>query len=331
MKKRVLAICDDENRYAQLLHDFLYAKFPVPMQLIIFSNLEALKKYATTNEIEILLIAQHIYRKEIKQKKIKNCYLLREKEISKEPLQIFKYQSAKGILNDLLEQYGKTTNVTFQKEKRKAEIIGIYTPIKRTGQTVFSLLLGQCLAKKRRTLYINVEPYAGFSAYLKRNYANDLSDLLYYLSYEKEKFVYKLGNMVDYFGNLEYLPPSCSFLDLQLIAKEEWIKFLNILQQETEYEYVILDLSENIMGLFDVLRQCSRVYTPIKEDQMAVCKISQYETLLKQLEYDDVLDKAKKISTPQFIYLDIAPEELPYCQMAKIITEIIGDDFRDDV
>ena len=109
------------------------------------------------------------------------------------------------------------------------------------------------------------------------------------------------------------------------------IKFINILQQETEYEYVIFDLSESIMGLFDVLRLCSRVYTPIKEDQMAVCKVSQYETLLKQLSYEDVLNKAKKITTPQFVCLDIAPEELPYSQMAKIITKIIGDDFRDDI
>ena len=41
--------------------------------------------------------------------------------------------------------------------------IAVYSPVGRTGKTGFALALGKEIAKKRRTLYLNLEEYSGFA------------------------------------------------------------------------------------------------------------------------------------------------------------------------
>ena len=43
------------------------------------------------------------------------------------------------------------------------------------------------------------------------------------------------------------------------ISKDTWIRMLNVICEEGGYEYVILDLSDSIRGIFDVLKECHLV------------------------------------------------------------------------
>jgi len=331
LQKRILAIVDDEKRYSQLLYEFLYAKFPVPMQLLIFSEASKFKKFALSHEIEIALVAQHLYSKVLKTLPVKNCYILQEKEKVKNVTNIYKYQSSQEILKELITCYAEEKNAVQMSEKKEAQVIGIYSPVGRTGQTTFALFLGKLLAQKKRVLYINLEPFSGLMSYLSISNKNNLSDLLYYLNYEEEKFVYKLANMVEYFGNLEFIPPTDSFLDLHTITIKEWEKLIDIIRTKTEYEYLILDLSECICGLFGLLRMCNRVYSLVKEDTMAQNKVNQYEKLLATLEYEDVLSKEKRILTPEFKAMTIIPEELAYSQVGGYVKKVIKEDFDEEL
>lgn len=331
MKKRIFVIVNDDKRYTQLLYEFLYAKFPEPMQLLIFSEVASLKKYAVYHEIEIALVAQHMYGRAVKNMDIKHCYILQEKEKISNRKNIYKYQSREAILKDILKYYSVSANGDISPSKKEMQIIGMYSPVGRSGQTTFALLLGKLLAQKKRVLYINLEPFSGLNSYLNISSKSDLSDLLYYLNYEEEKFVYKLANMIEYFGNVEFIPPTGSFLDLHTITIEEWKKLIGIIRDRTEYEYLILDLSESISGLLGVLRMCNRVYSLVKEDSMAQNKISQYEKLLVNLEYEDLLKKEKRIITPEFKVMNIYPEELAYSQMGKYVKQIMEEDFEEVV
>lgn len=74
-----------------------------------------------------------------------------------------------------------------------------------------------------------------------------------------------------------------------------------------DYEYVILDLSESMQGLFEILRSCKKVITLTRDDHIAQSKIMQYEEMLSMYEYEDVLDKTSKYAAPKIQKL---PEEL---------------------
>ena len=74
-----------------------------------------------------------------------------------------------------------------------------------------------------------------------------------------------------------------------------------------QYEIVILDLSESMQGLFDLLRICDKVFTLTGEDRVAQGKLAEYEQILASYEYKDVLDKTHKCMVPK---VRRVPEEL---------------------
>ena len=62
-----------------------------------------------------------------------------------------------------------------------------------------------------------------------------------------------------------------------------------------------------MQGLFEILRLCTRVYTLTREDRLAKSKLMQYEQVLALYEYEDVLEKTKRLDIS---YIRRVPEEL---------------------
>ena len=53
------------------------------------------------------------------------------------------------------------------------EVIGVYSPIGRSGKTTFAITLGQVLAKEKETLYINMEEFSALSKIFNKEYSGD--------------------------------------------------------------------------------------------------------------------------------------------------------------
>lgn len=95
--------------------------------------------------------------------------------------------------------------------------------------------------------------------------------------------------------------------NLLTVTAGEWMQLMRKITELGEYEYVILDLSESMQGVFDILRSCKKVYTLTTEDPVAQRKLLQYEQILELYEYEDVLKKTCKCTPPKLHRL---PEEL---------------------
>ena len=76
--------------------------------------------------------------------------------------------------------------------------------------------------------------------------------------------VYK-RQVIQHKGGLDYIPPMRNGQNLLEIPPEEWRNLFQRIEELGKYEYVILDLSESIQGLFEVLQICTRVFTLTKE------------------------------------------------------------------
>ena len=74
-------------------------------------------------------------------------------------------------------------------------------------KTSFALTLGQILAKERAVLYLNLEEYSGFEEMLGKGFAQNLSDLLYFVRQENGNLIYKMNSMVQTINNLDFIPP----------------------------------------------------------------------------------------------------------------------------
>ena len=86
---------------------------------------------------------------------------------------------------------------------------------------------------------------------------------------------------------------------------------------------MILDLSESIQGLLEVLQLCIRVFTLTKEDHMSQCKLDQYEQLLSLCEKEEVKVKTKKLSLPYFRRLPAEMEQYTRGELADYVRKEI--------
>lgn len=125
-------------------------------------------------------------------------------------------------------------------------MIGIYSPVGRCLKTSFAFVLGQLLSKKHKVLYLNLESYSGLGKLLEKNFTTDLGELIYYLQNSKESFGCRMGGMIEQAAGLDILPPFDSYLDLISVSGQEWIHLLQEIERNSTYEYLILDLSDNI-------------------------------------------------------------------------------------
>lgn len=328
---QILAVCDSEIAYAYQMVNYLTSKKNFPFQVQLFTSNLTLTEYAIHHPIAVLLISQKDFSKELKELSIEHVIILRE---SFEPdasdiKTIYKYQSTEAIIGELLEWVmEKGTLRRVATDGKSMKLIGIYSPVGRCLKTSFAFVLGQMLSKKHKVLYMNMESYSGLGNLLQKEFKIDMSELVYYLQNTKEKFIYHMGSMTQRAGELDILPPFHSFLDFISVSKEEWMELFREMERGTDYEYLILDLSDAIQGLYDILRVCDVVYTLGRDDGFSMAKIKQYEEILKKSNYEDVWRKTKCYTIPEIKNLPSGLMKLTYTELAEYVKDCIREDLE---
>lgn len=309
--KDILVLCDTEEEYARLMTDFLKIHKDLPWEIHTYTTPETLLWEERKTEIAILLVAESAYTEELKTLQPERMVILNESGVMKwDKLQyINKYQQADNVLKSLLEIYMEIADSQLPRLTVgcHTKFIGMYSPVHRCLQTTFALTMSQMLAEEKHTLYLNFEHYAGIPGLLPDRQSRDMADLLYFLNAEQDKFRLRMQSMIQHEGKLDYIPPMKSGQNLLTVTVGEWMQLLQKITELGEYEYVILDLSESMQGLFDILRICTKVFTLTQTDRIAQSKVMQYEQILALYEYEDVLGKTCKCSPPKIRKL---PQEL---------------------
>ena len=325
----ILAVCDSETEYAYQLVDYLSHKKGFPFQVQLFTSERTLKEYSANHPISIALIAEKDYSEEIKEFPVEHILLLGEnsqKEYGNIKI-LHKYQSSDWLIKELLDfAAGEGILGRTDRDCKELKLIGVYSPIGKCLKTSFAFVLGQLLSKKHKVLYLNMESYSGLGKLLQKEFRTDMSELIYYLQNSREKFIYRMGRMTEHVGELDILPPFDSFLDFISVNGDEWIQFFQEIERGSDYEYLILDLSDAVQGLFDILRLCDVVYTLSREDGFSMAKITQYEEVLKKSNYEDIWKKTKHCTIPDIKNLPSGLLQLTYTELAEVVKERMDED-----
>ena len=328
MEHKLLVLCDPEEDYAQHMADFLNRKKDAFWEIVTYTRAEELLNLQ--REIEILLIAEAAYGAFVKELPVRLTILLNESGMLKEKslVNIDKYQEAEKVRQAVLECYMELENRFYPKldAKSHTQVIGMFSPIRRCLQTTFALTYGQLLAEKHRTLYISFEHFSGWEEWQEHR-RRDLAALLYFKQSE-EDFGLHMQTLVQRMGNLEYVEPVVNGENLLYITGQEWMDLLKGLIAQGNYEYILLDLSESIQGLFEILRMCSRIYTIVQEDGKAKRKLEQYEQLLALQEYEDVKNKTTKCNLPRFQRIPENVEQYSKGELAEYIRAMLGRELQ---
>ena len=328
MGKPIMAICDGKPVYMNSLMTMFQQKKELPFEIYGFTKSDALDEFCSNHQIALLIISDKEYKRELQQKADQIVVL---QETKNEPMEnvigITKYQSATNLYKAVMTAYADSGKVILPKSSRKPfQMIGIYSPIHRCLQTTFALTAGQILAEEKRTLYLSFECFSGLENLMGKKFNGNLTDLLYFYECDKEKLPYRLESVVHNLSGLDMVPPAESFEDFLNIAPQTWFLILQEIAQAGEYDILILDLTEQVRGLFQLLEHCDRIYTLTKEDRMAKAKLAQYELLLQKGEYKAVLEKTGKCSFPIMKCLPTELERLGRSELAGYARKILRED-----
>ncbi len=330
MKKNMLVLCDLEVEYISQLNNYMSTKKNVPFEVHAFTDIDLCADFVKDNRPDVLMVSEEARYELLKKTdpiEAGEVFILSEENAAVSPSGekcVYKYQNTENILKEVMYSYAEAAFPVTGLYQVGGDIsfIGVYSPVKRSLKTLFALTLGQILALEKRVLYINMEEYSGFNNIMKTAYMTDLSDIMYYISRGKPNFIWKMASITQSIGGLDYIPPALSPLDIKSVEKEKWFGFFEELKK-CDYDTVILDLGEGVDGLFEILRLCDRIYTPTKDDGMSYAKLEQYEALLKIMEYDDILEKTRKLSFSEFTDIHNGPERLIYSQLGDYVREML--------
>ncbi len=330
--KKMLAICDKDEGYVYRLRELLARREAFPFEVSSYTDRDAFEEELFRNRFGLVLASGEFYRTacSIDEDKRPPLILLRGKndDDNVEP-SIWKYQSGEDIRKEIMEKCpAQQQSAIAGGGGKKTVMIGIFSPVCHSLQTTISLLAGQFLAKKGSVLYLNFEPFSGLHKLLGGTGDRDLTDLVYYMQGGKEKLVYKLESMVGNINGLDYISPAFSFVDLGQVKEESWLMLIETLREIGTYDYVILDLSEMVQGLLNVLRECDSIYTIADREGLALARMEQYEELLRSLDYDDVLKRSRRCELPRFKNIPSSIEELPYSDLAVYVRKVMEEDER---
>lgn len=327
-KKKVMALCDTEEEYARLFTDYLRKNRNLPWEVHTYTGVADLLREETEG-FELLAVAESAYCEELQALCPLRLVILSESGTLRweNALYVDKYQPAEEVLRYLLQVYAEVadSNLPRLKKDHNTVFIGNFTPVRRSMQTSFALAFGQLLSEEHPTLYLNFEYCAGIGELLPNLQTMDMADLLYFLSAEKDKFRLRMQTICRKVGNLDYVPPMKSGQNLLAIKPAEWMELLQKIEEMGEYEYVILDLSESVQGLHEILRACRKVFTLAEDDRAANSKLFQYEQLLALQEYNDVLEKTRRLTPPRIRRIPEGLEQLTHGEFADWVKKTLEE------
>ncbi len=338
MKQRILAVCDLEEAYAFQMAEFITEKVSIPYVLHLFTGVEELESFLEKNEIYVLLIGENAVRQLKEKPAVPNIFVLWEGggKTERDYCYIDKYQSPSEIIREIAERLTELEGWEKNRPERKTEqrwkikVVGIYSPVRRCLQTSFALTMGQLLAREHKTLYLNFECCSGFERMLQQEFSTDMLDVLYYFKCARETLGVRLPSIVQNINGLDFIPPGRSGFDMRSITGEQWMELLGTIESIGDYEYLILDLTDGMNGLFELLAHCHRIYTITRDDGFAMAKMSQYEQILRMNERDDIAEKTVKCRFPLFEKLPSDLNLMTHGELARYVKAIIQEDLYEE-
>lgn len=331
MKDKSMGILDREPGYAKRLAEYITSKEGCRLRLFTFDSEQEVSSHLEHETLDILLVGQSMAEEAMKDWNSVGKLIVLSEEIHPENpdsrSSVYKFQASDGLLREVMDSYEKQSGEKsgLSKDGKNGEVIGVYSPVKRCGKTIFSFVLASVFAERCKCLLISLDEFCMIDELRPKDYEKDLADVMF-LFRQKSAESFQDINVFSRLHGLEYIPPVSFPWDLRQIRTEELAGLVRWAASEGGYDKVVLDIGEGGDSPLELLDACGRVYMPEQEDPVSQEKIHSFEKYMKVSGQQQILDKIEKISLPHVkLEAKIAgAESLLWSPMEKFSREIAG-------
>lgn len=269
MKKTIVFICLDEEYVNAIEYKFSHL-VEKKAEVIFITNLNAFNDFITKQYmIDILILPVECELNKTIYNNIRIFYLTDSKENEDNPQIIYKYCTAKSMVekisSDFLEQ-DEADSI------KGTKVIGVVSSAGGTGKTVMSLAIAYGLRENGyRVLYISATPYQDYSYYLNCN------------SFLSEKFCYQCSvnikgaaKMLEHEvkkEDFDYIPPFKNLPISYHIDFSSYLQFVDYFKRNNLYDYIIVELSSELqLDKAAFLNDCYKCVIVTLQDNISVQK-----------------------------------------------------------
>lgn len=286
MSERRFLLCDPDHVYVERFMEYVQKKTNFMFRLYGFTQVEQMERFLEGNDAELGLIGEEIWRELSPEKRDAlgmqiSCLKVLSAHRSGEEQRIFRYQSMEQLLRELVACY-EQQQPEVPAEVSRTRMAAIWSPVGRCGKTTCTMMLGQCLAKRRgmQVLVVCLEDMPGLIPGLPRETGSSLSDHLYYRTAGEGRRVMSLTETV---GAVSVIPPAVNPEDLWSTAPEELADLLEEIRKQGLYDWMLLDLGHGGDPM-PILSGCSRILLLGREDPVSREKLRRAREYLGRAE-----------------------------------------------
>lgn len=330
MEKTQVVIYDDAQDYVYALVQYVMQQCGETMEVAGFSDIASLEAYCAKSMPDVLLANAEAHQDVLKELRTGQLLWLCEETMADagDIPTIEKYQSAEEVVRQIYEHYQPAKqSVSAFATQGSTKIISVYSPGQMAEQTPFAATIAMHLKRDHKVLYVNLRENAAFEQILEKEYAKDLSDAIYLSNRRTEGFSGLLSSLVHENQDLVYVPPMEHPLDSVQLAKEEWMNFLEKLETESGYEYIVFDLCGMVPVFYEILLESQRIFIPMENNRYSKAQETQFERRLQHMGLEKLLLRMEKIQMPKMPELLQAEDMLTnwiWGDMGEFVRELFG-------
>ncbi|WP_026524477.1 hypothetical protein [Butyrivibrio sp. MB2005] len=295
--KNILVICDPDKRYCKRMDSFLRGSLSIPFEIFSFTGSEQLKDFSYKKET-LLVISEKLFNKNAVDG-YKNILVLDERDAvlsesdtdfgKPEDVNIrhtSKYQSSEKVADSILSMClempellpgGMAVTATTH-----VKLIAFYTPVRSIDQSRAAFDLACKLSEHENVLFICNDSLCSLPEIRSEEPCENICDLMYYAQCDEERLSIYLERIRKRYKKLCYLP--CNNSAVRDFCGKEYIKLIELIRKTAGYDYIVLDFSESISGLMDVLKTSDKIVVLGAKDAEARERIRKFRMELSEHE-----------------------------------------------
>ncbi len=300
LKKYTVAVCDFEEEYAVRLMNYMNGQTTYGILALAFTNEDRFREYLENNSLDLALMAEEFEGRQMEDKVVHLC-----KEEGREG--IYKYQPASEIIAKIqmiLEKENRVKNFDVKGEIAQCKMIGIYSPIGRSGKTSFAL----AMAKEKGSLYIGMEEYSDLV-----EGRTTMSDFCYWIRKKEEMIVRKVEEQMVVEDEVCKLVSPLTYMDLKELTVDEYAWFFDKLKTSGKFRKIVVDIGVGSLCSYSFLSLFHQVFIPTlpeisPEKERHFKKVLQFVGLEK--------------SSTKFEYIIVPRQDFRHPDMANFVRRI---------
>lgn len=291
MQEYKVGVCDSDTFYVKEFMEFVNSNKDIPVSILAFSNVGAVKEYEEKNKLD-LLILDEICKYEsdsFKVLKLTGNNALKDMEGY-----IYKYQSIYKITENVVRIISKDEMII----KNNSYVYGVYSPLGRCGKTNFAR--GIC-DYYEKSFYIGFEEFPSVwnETYSNNAYKDIYEKFMYYLISENSNIKTVIDELFNETGLFFF--ETIDSADLRQINPQniEWM--VNYLKENFDFKRIIFDFGIGFVSEFKVMKMMDKIFIPTLKGGISDMKVKVFKQIIND-EYAELIPLINYVEIPNTSY-----------------------------